>query len=224
MKLHQILQEQEDKEDKEDNSIEKIAEQIKQDCSLYLNNKQSHNDLVRGVQRHTDPVVFNKPLDERFDSWSEEDLEYTKYLHRLMQQDGFKATRLNGYFVYPAEHIEDAEFFGTPYYVFPVGDYSLTWNTVQLDLGGGTWIRYGFEGSGLEQANVASLSDQQLQDRKRKIVRSFWDINKKYFKQGRDVDAAIKPDSEIMIKADFVHLIRADIYENNKEYLLDYWY
>lgn len=206
-----------------------FGKRVKEDCSKFLNNKSPDANLYRG-RDDTKPTVMGRQVSGERVPFS--NYKLVNHLHQYMQQSGFKATRLNGYYTTPdPDHASD---FGVGVYVvFPIGDYTLTWHETEelpQDLGGDAIAEFVADfvdndpnHSLYDIAPRGALDNVEI-DYQKNIAELFWKMYGDQFRQGTNVDAAVQAGSETILLTKQVHMIRRDIFERYQQELNQIWY
>lgn len=198
-----------------------FIQKVHNDCQPFLSRKSHGINLVRGIDIHfNDPFLYNKKIhSNRQRNSNLKYIEQNKALSKLMQKDGFIATRSNGVFCFGAKGESfprgESLLHGKPYVIFPVGQFDMTWyNRREMfaqstDIGSGGWYQSMWRGQIFSKKSIEEVAEK------------FWDKYKHAFEHGTDVDKAIDAESEIIVAGSTYHAIEADFYfENDIDYMI----
>ena len=212
-------------------ALNEFTEKVRKDCKRYLSNKSPGMNLIRGVSKHDGyEYIYNKIIQKERARTSSWDGEFgparNKALSDLMKEDGFTATRSNGVFCFGVEGSmydpNEVGLHGTPYIIFPIGRYSLTWYDRNEmygrthDIGSGGWyhdmVSSQFDGENAwSKAPTGAPKDREA-DLMKNVAAAFWDKYKHAFSHGINVDQAVKSESEVIVAGTGYHAMDARHY------------
>lgn len=185
-----------------------FVDEIKENCSRYLNEKLDGYHLYRGLSV-SDQFLKTPANTMRKKTWSGDIIP--KIIHREMKEAGYEATRLDGRFVISRKD-EATVSGGRVYVIFPTDDYDITWSTEFHDIGGGGIMSH------LSQAQVDAPLDGPVYTMEQ-IAELFWKDYEPTLVRGNLPDA-MKSGNEIMVKASYLYCISYRLHKQYKLYEL----
>lgn len=164
--------------------LEQYAKHIKQDCQPFFAKNPQMLPLYRGLNHSDNFIKKQRRIDRK-------PLGTNVFRHKLavtaFNELGFTANRDNSYFCTGA--MDQADEFGTIYYIFPIGEFSFTWSPdvkdFTYDVHVGTSPNYYFiTFSNMQDTIVTDDQIEQIRDILHKLdIQVELVFNRQYMKQ-----------------------------------------
>lgn len=117
-----------------EDEINNIITSIRRDCQPFIQQSDRERPLYRGIQ--VDAEIRNQPFSKFSVHIKRNPLTMGKGLYNIINKGfkfgGFKARRDNSIFC--TANQDTAQNYGTPFIVFPIGNFSFTWSPIIKDM------------------------------------------------------------------------------------------